>query len=270
MDHLHTTLWGVLPYLALTSLVVGTAWRYRYDRFGFTTRSSQLHENRLLKIGSPLFHFGLLLILMGHVVGLLVPESFTERLRVTEGQYSAGALVAGSIAGLMGTCGLGILLWRRLRIKAVRRASSRSDRVLYPVLFATLVAGLMNTMVTPATSDYDYRLGVSVWFRSLFTLDPDVSHMSDAPLQFQVHTLLAMALFALWPFSRLVHAFTAPVGYLVRPYVVYRARNARPHGPYGPRDGYRPRADRGRGNARDRAAERPVPLEGAGGPKPRR
>ncbi|MFE6775514.1 respiratory nitrate reductase subunit gamma [Streptomyces sp. NPDC057702] len=266
MDHLHTTLWGVLPYLTLTCLVAGTAWRYRYDRFGFTTRSSQLHENRLLRVGSPLFHFGLLLILMGHIVGLLVPESFTEWLHVTEAQYSAGALVAGSVAGLMATGGLAILVWRRTRVKAVRRASSRSDRVLYPVLGATLVAGLMNTMVTPATSDYDYRLGVSVWVRSLFTLDPDVSHMADAPLQFQVHAVLAMALFALWPFSRLVHAFTAPVGYLFRPYVVYRARNRRVHGPYGPRDGYRSRGDHGpRG-------ERPVPLEGAttGRPTPHR
>lgn len=260
MDHLHTALWGVLPYLVLACLVAGTAWRYRYDRFGFTTRSSQLHENRLLRVGSPLFHFGLLLILLGHIVGLLVPESFTEWLHVTEAQYSAGALVAGGLAGLMATGGLAILLWRRTRVRAVRRASSRSDRVLYPVLAATLVAGLMNTMVTPATSDYDYRLGVSVWVRSLFTLDPDISHMADAPLQFQLHAVLAMALFALWPFSRLIHAFTAPVGYLFRPYVVYRARGHRPHGPHGPRDGYRPRGARARG----RGDERPVPLAGTG------
>ena len=65
-------------------LVAGTAWRYRYDRFGFTTRSSQLHEHRLLSIGGPLFHFGLLFVVAGHVIGLLVPESFTERAHVHE------------------------------------------------------------------------------------------------------------------------------------------------------------------------------------------
>lgn len=51
--------------------------------------------------------------------------------------------------------------------------------------------------------------------------------MADAPLVFQLHTLFGMVLFALWPFSRLVHAFTAPLGYLNRPYVVYRSRAPR-------------------------------------------
>ncbi|MGI5341822.1 respiratory nitrate reductase subunit gamma [Streptomyces sp. CA-181903] len=75
---------------------------------------------------------------------------------------------------------------------------------------------------------------MSVWFRSLFTLDPDVGAMAHAPMAYRVHALLAMALFALWPFSRLVHAFAAPVGYVVRPYVVYRSRG-------GARAGSRPR-----------------------------
>jgi hypothetical protein len=73
--HLRIALWGVLPYLALAVLVSGTAWRYRYDRFGFTTRSSQLHESRLLKVGGPLFHYALFLVIGGHVMGLLVPEA---------------------------------------------------------------------------------------------------------------------------------------------------------------------------------------------------
>jgi nitrate reductase gamma subunit len=48
--------------------------------------------------------------------------------------------------------------------------------------------------------------------------------MADADLSYQVHVLIGMLLFALWPFTRLVHAFSAPVGYLFRPYVVYRRR----------------------------------------------
>lgn len=96
-------------------------------------------------------------------------------------------------------------------------------RAAYPLLVLVLLAGLTAT-ATSATNPYDYRLGVSVWFRSLFALDPDVNAMADAPLVYQLHALLAMTLFAAWPFSRLIHAFTAPVGYLVRPYVVYRSR----------------------------------------------
>ena len=49
--------------------------------------------------------------------------------------------------------------------------------------------------------------------------------MADAPLGFQLHALVAFGLFALWPFTRLVHVFSAPVGYLTRPYIVYRSRD---------------------------------------------
>ncbi len=224
MTHVHTALWGVLPYLSLVLLVSGTAWRYRYDRFGFTTRSSQLHEHRLLSVGGPLFHYGLLFVIAGHVAGLLVPESFTQRLGVTDELYHANALLLGGGAGLATVTGLAILLYRRLRVRAVRVSTSRSDRAVYPLLLLVLLAGLAATASGASGEDYDYRQGVSVWFRSLFTLDPDVTAMSQAPFVYQLHALLGLALFTLWPFSRLVHAFAAPLGYLTRPYVVYRSR----------------------------------------------
>ncbi|MEO3755474.1 respiratory nitrate reductase subunit gamma [Streptomyces sp. B6B3] len=224
MNHVHTALWGVLPYLSVVLLVSGTAWRYRYDRFGFTTRSSQLHEHRLLSIGGPLFHYGLLFVIVGHVVGLLVPESFTERLGVSNDLYHANALLVGGGAGLATLAGLAILLYRRLRVRAVRVATSRSDRAVYPLLLLVLLAGLTATASGVSGEEYDYREGVSVWFRSLFLLDPDVTAMSEAPFVYQLHALLGLALFSLWPFSRLVHAFAAPLGYLTRPYVVYRSR----------------------------------------------
>ena len=85
-------LWGVLPYLVIVTLVGGTVWRYRYDKFGWTTRSSQLYESRLLRIGSPLFHFGILLVLVGHIGGLVIPESWTEAVGVSEGLYHFNAL----------------------------------------------------------------------------------------------------------------------------------------------------------------------------------
>lgn len=70
-------LWVVLPYVTLAVFVLGHIWRYRYDKFGWTTRSSQLYERRLLRIGSPLFHFGILVVLLGHVGGLVIPDGWT-------------------------------------------------------------------------------------------------------------------------------------------------------------------------------------------------
>ena len=77
-------LWGVFPYLTIAVLVGGTIWRYRYDKFGWTTRSSQLYESRLLRIGSPLFHFGILLVIIGHIGGLVVPQAWTEALGISQ------------------------------------------------------------------------------------------------------------------------------------------------------------------------------------------
>ena len=89
--------WDIVPYVTIAILVVGTWWRYRYDKFGWTTRSSQLYESRLLRIGSPLFHFGILVVIIGHVIGLLIPESWTSALGLSEQGYHLQAVALGSI-----------------------------------------------------------------------------------------------------------------------------------------------------------------------------
>ncbi|QFZ19788.1 respiratory nitrate reductase subunit gamma [Saccharothrix syringae] len=221
-------LWAVLPYVTITVLVGGTAWRYRYDRFGWTTRSSQLHESRLLRVGSPLFHLGLLLVLAGHVGGLLVPASVTRWLGLHDEAYHLVSLTAGGLAGAAALVGLGVLLHRRLRTPAVRAATSRGDRLTFPLLALVLLLGMTATVLLNGVGGgYDYRETVSPWVRGVLLLHPDPALMHDVPLVYRLHALAAMALFALWPFSRLVHAFSAPLHYLVRPYIVYRGRDDR-------------------------------------------
>ncbi|ROP35756.1 respiratory nitrate reductase subunit gamma [Saccharothrix texasensis] len=221
-------LWAVLPYVTAVVLVGGTAWRYRHDRFGWTTRSSQLHESRLLRVGSPVFHLGLLFVAGGHVAGLLVPASVTRWLGVHDELYHLVSLVAGGAAGVAAVAGLAVLVWRRLRTPAVRAATSRGDRLTYPLLATTLLVGMAATVLANGVGGgYDYRATVSPWARGVLLLHPDPSLMHDVPLPYRLHALAAMALFALWPFSRLVHAFSAPLRYLVRPYIVYRGRDDR-------------------------------------------
>ncbi|MGH8869845.1 MAG: respiratory nitrate reductase subunit gamma [Actinomycetes bacterium] len=223
-------LWGVLPYLTIAVLVGGTVWRYRYDQFGWTTRSSQLYESRLLRIGSPLFHVGILVVVVGHVIGLVIPESWTSAAGLSEHGYHVQAVTLGSVAGFATLAGVAILVYRRRTTGPVFVATTRNDKTMYAVLVAALVLGVGTTLLGAGVvgEEHNYRETVSPWFRSLFVLQPDVDAMSEAPLSFQLHTLVGMALFALWPFTRLVHAFTAPVGYLFRPYVVYRSRDAAP------------------------------------------
>ena len=223
MNALDVLLWGVLPYVMLALLVGGTIWRYRYDKFGWTTRSSELHESRLLRIGSPLFHFGLLVVIVGHVIGLIIPKSWTDAVGLSQEAYHVQALLLGAVAGFSTLVGVGILVYRRRTTGPVFMATTRNDKLMYVVLVAAIVVGLATTLLGAAGGEeHNYRLSVSPWFRSLFVLQPDVAAMSESGLAFQPHTLIGMALFAIWPFTRLVHAFTAPVHCLFRPYIVYR------------------------------------------------
>jgi nitrate reductase gamma subunit len=237
-------LWVVLPYVTFAVLVVGSVWRYRYDKFGWTTRSSQLYESRLLRLGSPLFHLGLLVVILGHVAGLAVPETWTAAAGIPEGVYHLVAALAGAAASVVLVLGLLILIYRRRVTSAVFLATTVMDKVMYAVLGLSVLSGAWATATTQLLTahGYDYRQTISPWFRSLWYLQPQPELMVGVPVAFQVHIVAAFLLFALWPFTRLVHAFSAPVGYLFRPYVVYRSRDdARSGAASGGSGSHRPR-----------------------------
>ncbi|MEU2296238.1 respiratory nitrate reductase subunit gamma [Streptomyces antibioticus] len=221
-------LWVVLPYLALAVFVLGHIWRYRYDKFGWTTRSSQLYERRLLRIGSPLFHFGILVVILGHIGGLVIPKSWTEAAGISEHTYHVTAVVLGTIAGVATLGGLAVLIYRRRTVGPVFSATTRNDKAMYVSLTVTIVLGLSATVAANLVGGgYDYRETISPWFRSIFYFQPDPDLMAGAPVLFQLHAISALLLFAAWPFTRLVHMLTAPLGYLTRPYIVYRSRDTR-------------------------------------------
>ena len=221
---MNTFLFAVFPYLAIGVFVVGLIWRYKYDKFGWTTRSSQLYESRMLRIGSPLFHYGILLAVLGHAMGLVIPKAWTDVL-VPEDIYHAVAVGGGMTAGIMIVVGFVILVFRRRTVKTVFNATTVNDKVMYLVLGLTILFGMWNTISTAfAPEDYHYREGVSPWFRSIFAFQPNVDLIAGAPFQFQAHAVTAFLLVMIWPFTRLVHVFSAPFQYLARPYIVYRSK----------------------------------------------
>lgn len=231
----------IVAYIAIAIFVFGHWWRYHYDKFGWTTRSSQLYENRLLRLGSPLFHFGMLLAILGHIVGILVPESATKSIGMSEHVYHLMAASLGTLAGVMAVVGAAILIYRRRTTGPVFSATTRNDKAMYVLLVATLVAGLATTVTGTVTAQpHDYRLSVAPYFRSIFYFHPDLNLIANAPIGFQIHVVLAWVLFAFWPFTRLVHLFSAPIGYLTRPYIVYRSRETTPAGARPARRGWEP------------------------------
>ncbi|MFG2744705.1 respiratory nitrate reductase subunit gamma [Streptomyces chartreusis] len=233
-----TLLWGVLPYVTFALLVAGLVWRHRYDRFGWTTRSSQVYESRLLNIASPAFHYGILFVLVGHLVGLFVPASWTNSLGVSEHTYHLFSLYGGTAAGALTVAGIVLLIYRRRTNAPVFRATTANDKLMYVVLLGAIVLGMVAKLTHVSGDGYDYRQSIAPWARGLFTLQPDLDRMAGVPVLYQIHAVVGMALIALVPYTRLVHMFSAPVQYLFRPYLVYRSRDPEQLGPRPERRGW--------------------------------
>lgn len=226
MNAVDTLLWVAVPYIAIAMCIVGHLWRYKYDKFGWTTRSSQSYESRLLRWGSPMFHLGILMVIAGHVVGLFIPRQWLYAIGISEEIYHLGATGLGTFAAVLTLAGLAILIYRRRTIGAVFLATTTMDKVMYVFLGATLLFGTLATVVFQVFGPgFHYRETISPWIRTLLIFQPQPELMAETPLMFRLHILTAFTLFALWPFTRLVHVFSAPLGYLFRPYIVYRSRD---------------------------------------------
>jgi nitrate reductase gamma subunit len=220
--------WLVLPYVSMALFVGGHIWRYRKDQLGWTSRSTQLLESRLLAWGSNLFHWGALAVIAGHVIGILVPASATGAIGISENAYHHLAGIGGGIAGFICLIGLVILAYRRGAVARIRVTTSTADVAVYVLLFLLIVLGQIEAVgYNVFGSGYDYRASVGPWFRSLF-YDPKPELMSEAPVVYQLHAAIPWMLYALWPFSRLVHVWSIPFQYLGRPYLLYRRRYAPP------------------------------------------
>ncbi len=234
MSFLEIFLWVAFPYIAAASFVLGHIWRYRYDQFGWTSRSSQTYESKWLRWGSPMFHYGMLGVVVGHVVGLLIPAHWLEFFGITEHIYHLGATWAGVVVGLITVAGLVILLARRGAVRRVLRVTTPMDVVMYVFLTASLLFGMIAVIQyqvigqfqAPATG-YNYRETVSPWLRSLTYFNPDPTLMVGVPFAFKIHVLSSTMLFLIWPYTRLVHMLSIPITFLFRPYVVYRSRDER-------------------------------------------
>lgn len=221
--------WVGLPYLALGVFVVGHIWRWRYDQFGWTSRSTQLQEQRLLKWGSPLFHYATFGAIAGHVIGILIPESASRAIGIPEPVYRWFSASAGALAAILVIIGVVILAGRRLLVARVRATTARIDYVALILLLIVILTGIAPTIwVNVIGPGYDYRTTVAPWFRGLFVGQPDVPAIATAPLIYQVHATAAWVIWGVWPFSRLVHAWSYPLWFLWRPYIVYRSRREVP------------------------------------------
>lgn len=225
MTQLTTFTWGVLPYICLVVMIVGALYRYQSDQLRWTSKSSELLEKKLLTVGSMLFHVGILFVFGGHVAGLLVPEEFYNALGISSELYHTGAIVLGGLSGLVALAGISILLYRRIANPRIRMNSDISDYVSDGFLWVVIFLGFAFTLgYSLINGPYEYRETVGPWIRSVLALHPNVALMAGVPVLLQVHIALAFALFGISPFTRLVHIYSIPFGYLTRAPLLYRTR----------------------------------------------
>ncbi|MCY9089896.1 respiratory nitrate reductase subunit gamma [Bacillus mojavensis] len=217
-------LWGVMPYIVLTIFIGGHIYRYQHDQFGWTAKSSELLEKKKLAAGSILFHWGMLCVIGGHLMGILIPEALYTSIGISEHVYHKMAIGAGLPAGVAACTGLFILTYRRLFDKRIRKTSSPSDILMLILLLFMMLTGVAATFLNIDSRGFDYRTTIGPWFREIFLFRPDASLMESVPLWFKLHIMIGYIVFILWPFTRLVHVFSLPLKYLTRSYVVYRKR----------------------------------------------
>lgn len=217
-------LWVYYPYLMLASFFFGTFIRFKYFHGSITAKSSEIFEKKKLMMGSILFHIGIILAFFGHILGMLVPQAWTDYFGITEHMYHIfGSLMMGIPAGSLAWIGMAILTWRRMTVARVYKTSSINDILVDWVLLITITLG-MSCTIYGAFIDFNYRQSIGPWVRSLFTLNPQWQLMLNVPLIYRIHVLVGFFVFGYFPYTRLVHALTLPWQYIFRRFIVYRRR----------------------------------------------
>lgn len=224
---LHHFLFGVYPYIALTVLVLGSIIRYERDPFTWKTSSSQLLRRKQFVIGSVLFHVGVLMIFAGHFVGLLTPIWIFDTLGVSHSAKQLLAIIAGGIAGTMAFIGGILLLHRRLVDPRIRANSTFADTGILVLLMIQLTLGLGTIFFSLQHLDGHEMVKFMNWAQAILYLGENpAGYITDVQWIFKLHIVLGLTIFLVFPFTRLVHMFSAPVRFLWRPgYQIVRSKH---------------------------------------------
>jgi len=220
---MNEVLFAAFPYVAIVLAIAGGVYRYRHDRFSYSTLSSQLLENRTLFWGSVPWHYGIVVVLVAHLVGFLIPGIWQ---RLTSGEITLYTIeLLGYAFGLLALVGLCVLFVRRLTIERIRAVTSPVDWALLVVLLVQVALGFYVSLVYRWGADWYVDTAVP-WLVSLVSLNPQTQYITALPWVVKLHMLNGFLVIALFPFSRLVHLIMFPFWYLWRPYQLVIANRA--------------------------------------------
>jgi nitrate reductase gamma subunit len=226
MNYLDHALFGLYPYICLSVFLLGSLIRFDRDQYTWKSDSSQLLRIGQLRLGSNLFHVGVLFLFFGHTVGMLTPHFLYEPF-ISAGAKQWLAMVSGGLFGVLGFVGVTILLHRRLSDERIRINSKTSDIVLLVLLWLQLLLGLATIPLSAQHLDGSMMMRLAEWAQRILTFRAGAPELlAEAGPIFKLHMLLGMSIFLVFPFTRLVHVWSGfgAAAYLVRPYQLVRSR----------------------------------------------
>ena len=227
MSYLHQFIFGIYPYLALAIFLFGSLARFEREQYTWKSDSSQLLRRGNLRVGSILFHVGIIGLFFGHLAGLLTPVAVWDALGVSHTFKQLVAMTAGGIMGSMCLVGLGILLHRRLSDPRLAAVTKTGDKVLLTWILITLTLGLSTIFESANHLDGHMMVLLMTWAQHIVTFRGDAADfIAGAPLLFKAHLFMGLTLFVIFPFTRLVHVWSGfgSVGYLGRAWQLVRTR----------------------------------------------
>lgn len=204
-----------LPYMAILICVVGCIYRYRSMGFKFSSLSTQFLDSEKLFFGSMMFHWSILMVFLGHLVGFLFPG-----LIVSLGSNPQNLVIfemVGFTFGMGTVFGLVWLFLRRIGNDRVQMVTNQMDIVIELLIIVQCVLGVFIA--------FSYRWG-SIWFASdlspylwsVLALNPQTAAVTAMPVAVLIHVVVAFVILGMIPFTRLVHFLVAPFSYIPRPY----------------------------------------------------
>lgn len=220
-------IFGAYPYIAGVVFILGSWLRFDREQYTWKADSSQLLSNGNMRVASNLFHVGVLAIFGGHFVGLLTPHSWFLAMGVSDLAHQYVAIYAGIIFGGMCFVGALMLTIRRLTNERVAAVSRTRDNLIIIWILITVTIGLSTIPTSLAHAGHgnaDVMILLSQYIQSIVALNPNPALLAEVDAVYKTHMFFGMTLFLLFPFTRLVHVWSVPVGYLGRAYQIVRRR----------------------------------------------
>ncbi|MEW5967212.1 MAG: respiratory nitrate reductase subunit gamma [Pseudomonadota bacterium] len=226
MSYSQYLLFGIYPYIALAVFFLGSLIRFDREQYTWKSDSSQLLRRGQLRLGSNLFHIGVLFLFFGHFFGMLTPHFIYEPF-ISSGEKQVLAMVSGGIAGVLAFIGLTLLLHRRLTEPRIRVTSKPSDILILLLLWLQLLLGLATIPLSAQHLDGSMMVRLAEWGQRIVTFRGGaVELLEGAGWIFKTHLFLGMTIFLVFPFTRLVHVWSgfAATAYLGRAWQLVRPR----------------------------------------------